>query len=78
VVTGITKYATAYWIGLRPQLSRRSRRRAGAALLARGEFSIVIGGLALAAGAPPQLTALTAGYVLVMATAGPLLARAAR
>ena len=78
LVTGLSKYATAYWIGLANQLSRRSRRRAGAALVARGEFSIVIGGLALAAGAPPQLTALVAGYVLVMATAGPLLARAAR
>jgi CPA2 family monovalent cation:H+ antiporter-2 len=76
LVTGLTKFATARLIGRRRGLSAKSQRRAGAALLARGEFSIVIAGLALAGGAPAQLTALAAGYVLVMATVGPLLARA--
>jgi CPA2 family monovalent cation:H+ antiporter-2 len=44
------------------------RARAGAALVARGEFSIVIAGLAVAAGAvDDQLAALATAYVLLMA-----------
>ena len=54
---------------------RTSRRRAGLTLVPRGEFSIVIGGLAVAAGAEPEIGALTAAYVLVMAIGGSLLAR---
>jgi hypothetical protein len=32
-------------------------------------------GLGIAAGAPPELAAVAAGYVLIMATAGPIAAR---
>ena len=48
------------------------RRRAGGLLTARGEFSIIIAALGLTAGAPPRLSAIAAGYVLVTATAGPI------
>ena len=51
--------------------------RAGAALLARGAFSVVIAGLAVAAGLEPRLATLAATYVLLMAVTGPLAARAA-
>lgn len=52
------------------------RFRAGAALIARGEFSIVIAGLAVASGAVPgELAALATAYVLIMAIVGPLAAR---
>ena len=44
----------------------------------RGEFNIVIAGLAATAGsAHPQLGPLAAAYVLILAVAGPLLARTA-
>jgi len=70
-----TKYATG-WLGARRAgIGRRGRIRAGAALIARGEFSIVIAGLAVAAGAEPELGPLAATYVLVLAVAGPLAAR---
>jgi CPA2 family monovalent cation:H+ antiporter-2 len=70
-----TKYATG-WLGARSAgIGRRGRIRAGAALIARGEFSIVIAGLAVAAGAEPELGPLAATYVLVLAVAGPLAAR---
>jgi K+:H+ antiporter subunit KhtU len=70
-----TKYATG-WLGARAAgIGRRGRIRAGAALIARGEFSIVIAGLAVAAGAEPELGPLAATYVLVLAVAGPLAAR---
>jgi CPA2 family monovalent cation:H+ antiporter-2 len=43
--------------------------------VARGEFSIVIAGIAVAAGAEPDLGPLAACYVLLLAVCGPLLAR---
>ena len=44
----------------------------GAALIARGEFSIVIAGLAVALGVVPRdLAALATAYVLLMAIIGP-------
>jgi CPA2 family monovalent cation:H+ antiporter-2 len=76
-VTAATKFATGWWATWRGGIGRRGRARAGAALVARGEFSIVIAGLAVAAGADPELPALAAGYVLVMATLGPIGARLA-
>ena len=75
VVSALTKMATGWWAAGRAGIGRRGRRRAGALLTARGEFSIVVAGLAVSAGAEPRLAVVAAGYVLVMATAGPLLAR---
>jgi CPA2 family monovalent cation:H+ antiporter-2 len=46
------------------------------ALVARGEFSIVIAGLG--AGLEPRLGPLAAAYVLLLAVAGPILARLAK
>jgi CPA2 family monovalent cation:H+ antiporter-2 len=51
--------------------------RAGAALLPRGEFNIVIAGLAVAAGTNARLGPLAAAYVLILAIAGPIAARGA-
>jgi len=74
-VTTLTKLATG-WLGARAaRLDAAARRRAGAALVARGEFSIALAGLGLAAGARPELATLAAAYVLLTAIAGPLLAR---
>jgi CPA2 family monovalent cation:H+ antiporter-2 len=76
VVTAITKLATGWWAAKRQGIARMGRARAGAALVARGEFSIVIAGLAVAAGAvDEQLAALATAYVLIMAILGPLAAR---
>ena len=50
------------------------RLRAGTALVARGELSIVIAGLAVAAGLP-AVGPVATGYVLVLAVTGPVLAR---
>jgi monovalent cation:H+ antiporter-2, CPA2 family len=75
VVGAATKFVTG-WLGARRAgIGRRGRIRAGVALIARGEFSIVIAGLAVAAGAEPELGPLAAAYVLVLAVAGPLAAR---
>jgi CPA2 family monovalent cation:H+ antiporter-2 len=76
LVTTATKVVTGWWAAKRQGIGRMGRARAGAALVARGEFSIVIAGLAVAAAAvDAQLAALTTAYVLVMAIIGPLAAR---
>jgi len=55
---------------------RLGRLRAGMALVARGEFSIVIAGLG--AGLKPRLGPLSAAYVLFLAVLGPILVRAGK
>ncbi|MBL1077162.1 cation:proton antiporter [Nocardia sp. 2] len=76
LVTTLTKVATGWWAAARAGSSKYGRARAGAALVARGEFSIVIAGLAVAAGAvPSEFAALATTYVLLMAILGPIAAR---
>jgi CPA2 family monovalent cation:H+ antiporter-2 len=76
VVTATTKMLTGIWAAKRAGIARPGRFRAGAALIARGEFSIVIAGLAVASGVvPDDLAALATAYVLIMAILGPLAAR---
>ena len=77
VVTAATKIATGYWAARRAGIAARGRWRAGGALVARGEFSIVIAGFAVtaAAGAGSRLGALATAYVLILVIVGPLTAR---
>ena len=73
LVTTATKIATGYWSTRGTRLQPSARMRAGLTLVARGEFSIVIAGLGV--GIEPQLGALSAAYVLLMAILGPVTAR---
>jgi monovalent cation:H+ antiporter-2, CPA2 family len=75
-ITLVTKVLTGYWAGRHQQIDKRGSLRAGAELVARGEFSIVIAGLGVVA--EPRLGPLSASYVLLMAVAGPVLARIAK
>ena len=77
VVTAGTKVATGWWSARQAGIDRPGRFRAGATLVARGEFSIVIAGIAVADGIESKLGPLAAAYVLTLAIAGPILARAA-
>ncbi|MFD0202599.1 MULTISPECIES: cation:proton antiporter [Saccharothrix] len=75
-VTTATKVATGWWAARRQGIGRMGRARAGAALVARGEFSIVIASLTVASGAVDgELAALATAYVLLMAVLGPVAAR---
>jgi CPA2 family monovalent cation:H+ antiporter-2 len=75
-VTAVTKVGVGWWAAAREGISTRGRVRAGTALVARGEFSIVIAGLAAgAAGVDPDLGPTAAAYVLFTAVAGPILTR---
>jgi CPA2 family monovalent cation:H+ antiporter-2 len=74
-VTALTKLGTGWWAARRAGIDPPGRWRAGATLVARGEFSIVIAGLGVSAGLEPRLGPLSAAYVLLMAIVGPILAR---
>ena len=76
LTTAVTKIFTGYWAARQVNVDPRGAMRAGCALVARGEFSIVIAGLA--AGTEPQLGPLSAAYVLLMAILGPILARVSK
>ena len=75
VVTAASKGATGWLVARSAQIGKRGRRRAAALLVARGEFSIAIAALGVSAGVEPRLGAFSAAYVLVLAVAGPVLAR---
>jgi CPA2 family monovalent cation:H+ antiporter-2 len=75
VVAGLlTKILTGWYAGGVDGIGSRGRWRAGTVLGPRGEFSVVIAGLAVAAGYT-ELGPLTAGYVLLAALVAPLLTR---
>ncbi|CAL9326385.1 cation:proton antiporter [Streptomyces sp. SudanB52_2052] len=74
-VTTATKIATGYWAARRAGIGPKGRWRAGGTLVARGEFSIVIAGLAVTAGIEPSLGPLATAYVLILVLLGPLTAR---
>jgi CPA2 family monovalent cation:H+ antiporter-2 len=76
VITMLTKIGTGWWAASKQGIRRMGRARTGAALVARGEFSIVIAGLAVSMGAVHgDLAALASAYVLLMAVLGPVVAR---
>ncbi len=75
LITLATKFATG-WIGAALSgVALRGRTRAGALLVARGEFSIAIAGLATAAGVVAEFEALAVSYVFVLALLGPVIVR---
>ncbi|AXG55136.1 transmembrane transport protein [Streptomyces lincolnensis] len=72
-VTALTKIATGYWAARRAGISAKGRWRAGGTLVARGEFSIVIAGLAVST--EPRIGPLATAYVLILVVLGPITAR---
>jgi len=75
MITAATKIFTGWWAARRAGIARRGRLRTGLALMARGEFSIVIAGLAVGVAGAEELPALAAAYVLLMAVTGPVAAK---
>lgn len=75
LVTAATKVLTGWYAAQQLGVGVRGRARAGASLIARGEFSIVIAGLAIGSTLDRKLVPLAAAYVLLLAIAGPILTR---
>lgn len=75
VVTGATTLLSGWVAAGRIGVGPRGRVRAGTALIARGEFSIVIASLGTGLAEAEELGALAAAYVLFTAAGGPLAAK---
>ena len=75
-VTAVTKIITGAYAARREGAARAGQRRAGTALVARGEFSLVIIGLVGASVA--TLSSVATPYVFILAVVGPVLTRFAK
>jgi CPA2 family monovalent cation:H+ antiporter-2 len=75
LITAATKMVVGWWAARRRGVGPAGQRRAGVTLIARGEFSIIIAGLAAGVAGAEELPALAAAYVLVMAIAAPIAAK---
>jgi CPA2 family monovalent cation:H+ antiporter-2 len=75
VVTIVTKLITGAYAARQAGVGTLGQWRAGLSLAPRGEFSIVIAGIAVAAGVAPALAPLATAYVLITIIAGTFLAR---
>ncbi|MEU8239187.1 cation:proton antiporter [Actinoplanes missouriensis] len=74
-LTMFTKVLTGYLAARRAGIALPGQVRAGLALMPRGEFSVVIAGLAVAYGVDARLAPLATAYVLITVVTGPMLAR---
>lgn len=72
-VTAVTKVLTGVFAARRDGVAAAGQIRAGTALIARGEFSLVI--IGLVAASIPSISAVATPYVLLLAIAGPVLTR---
>lgn len=72
-VTAVTKVITGAYAARREGAARAGQRRAGTALIARGEFSLVI--IGLAGSSVATLSAVATPYVFILAVVGPVLTR---
>ncbi|MFD5033089.1 cation:proton antiporter [Streptomyces sp. NPDC058405] len=73
LITTATKIGTGWYAAKRAGVRTAGRWRTGGTLVARGEFSIVIAGLAV--GVEPRIGPLATAYVLILVILGPLAAR---
>lgn len=72
-ITAATKIATGIYAARREGVARRGQMRAGTALIARGEFSLVI--IGLVGETIDIVSSVATTYVFVLAIAGPILTR---
>jgi CPA2 family monovalent cation:H+ antiporter-2 len=74
VVSLLVNVFAGLLVARQARLSRRAGFRVGLTVLARGEFSLILASLAVAAGLDARVTAFIAGYVLVLSLLAPVLA----
>ncbi len=72
-VTAVTKVLTGQFAARRDGVARPGQLRAGTALIARGEFSLVI--IGLVGTSIEQVAAVATPYVFILAIVGPVLTR---
>ena len=74
-ITMSTKVLTGYLAAKKAGIGLPGRWRTGVALMPRGEFTVIIAGLAVSAGVQPLIAPLAATYMLITVISGPVLAR---
>jgi monovalent cation:H+ antiporter-2, CPA2 family len=74
VVTLILNLAAGVFAARIYGFGPRAAANIGFTILARGEFSLILASLAVVAGLDPRMGPFVAGYVLILAISGPLLA----
>jgi len=75
VLTVIGNVVAGMIAGRKKGLSHKASLNIGLTIMARGEFSIIIANLGIAAGLAPMLKPFSALYVLILAILGPILAK---
>ncbi|ASB89169.1 cation:proton antiporter [Bacillus sonorensis] len=75
ILTIISNFVAGMISGRKAGLSHKASTNIGLTIMARGEFSIIVANLGVTAGLNPILTPFTALYVLILAVAGPLMAK---
>jgi len=75
VITLIANIVAGMVAGRNAGLSHKASMNIGLTVVARGEFSIIVANLGAAAALAPMLQPFSAMYVLILAIAGPLLAK---
>ncbi|REJ12401.1 MAG: cation/H(+) antiporter [Paenibacillaceae bacterium] len=75
VITLIANIVAGMMAGRNAGLSHKASMNIGLTVVARGEFSIIVANLGAAAALAPMLQPFSAMYVLILAIAGPLLAK---
>lgn len=75
LVTIIGNFVAGMISGRKAGLSHKAASSIGLTIMARGEFSIIVANLGVAAGLSSVLTPFTALYVLILAIIGPILAK---
>jgi K+:H+ antiporter subunit KhtU len=78
VLTVAVNYVAAIITARIYRFAPQAAANVGATILARGEFSLILASLALAAGLDDRIGPFVAGYVLVLALGAPLLAKHTR
>ncbi|WP_145838593.1 cation:proton antiporter, partial [Bacillus paralicheniformis] len=75
LLTIISNFVAGMISGRKAGLSHKASSNIGLTIMARGEFSIIVANLGVAAGLNPILTPFTALYVLILAISGPFMAK---
>lgn len=75
LVTMIANIVAGMIAGRNAGLSHKASTNIGLTVMARGEFTIIVANLGISAGLMPLLKPFSALYVLILAIAGPLLAK---
>jgi CPA2 family monovalent cation:H+ antiporter-2 len=75
VVSAASKFGSGYLAAKKNGFAAKGRRRAGVTLIARGELSVVLAGIAIAGGINSDIGPVTILFVLILAIGGSVATR---